>query len=175
MCVPLVKSASFASLSLLPPTVLALFLRRFVRFTRFFLLLTSPHTALLLHSSGCHPPPPLPSLQHPQCNSSRFLAAVPSGPAFLRPSNCSAACLPACLPARRSTCSNWVQCEGCCSAPELSDRSNNAPQWPRHDICGRRRTRARARAHTQTHRASILYISVCLNAAVEEEVFRSLS
>ncbi|KAI4812719.1 hypothetical protein KUCAC02_024087, partial [Chaenocephalus aceratus] len=29
--------------------------------------------------------------QHPQCNSSCFLAAVPLGPAFLRPLNCSAA------------------------------------------------------------------------------------
>lgn len=128
VCVPLVKRASFASPCLLPPTVLARFLRRFVRFTRFFLLLTSPHT---LPSSftpvGVIPP------QHPQCNSSCFLAAVLLGPAFLRPSNCSAACLLVCLPALRSTCSNWVQCEGPCSAPELSDCSNNAPQWPNSD------------------------------------------
>lgn len=51
----------------------------------FFLLLTSSHTALLLRSSGCHPP------KRPRCNRSRFLAAMPLGPAFLRPANRSAA------------------------------------------------------------------------------------
>lgn len=55
----------------------------------FFLLLTSPHTALLLPSNGCHSPS-----KHPECNWSCFLAAVPLGPAFLRPSHCSAAFLP---------------------------------------------------------------------------------
>lgn len=89
------KERLFASPSLLPPTVLARFLRRFVRFTRFFLLLTSPHT---LPSSftpvGVISPPPL---QHPQCNSSRFLAAVLLGPAFPPPIK-----LQRCLPARLS-------------------------------------------------------------------------
>lgn len=147
MCAPLVKRASFASLSLPPPTVLALILRRFVRFTRFFL---PPYV-----STHCPPP----SLQwvsfppkHPQCNWSRFLAAVPLGPAFLRPSNCSAACLP---------CAQLAQTG---STPKVPDRRYNAPQWPRHDTCGNRR----GFAHRQTHKSSTQCVSVDLDVA---EVF----
>jgi len=41
---------------------------------------SSPHTALLLPSSGCHPPTHtllLPTHKHPDCNLSRFLTAAP--------------------------------------------------------------------------------------------------
>lgn len=105
-------------LFLLPPTVFALFLRRFVRFTRFFLLLTSPHThtALLLHSSGCHP-----LLPHP--------APHPSAP----PSVIRAASWPQCLwalpfppPIKLRSCLLCLLCAQL--APSESNASTSAPR-----------------------------------------------
>lgn len=90
------ENSVFGLLSCPAPTVLALVLRRFVRFTGFF-----PPPYVFTH----RPPPSLQWVsfppKRPRCNRSRFLAAVPLGPAFLRPSNRSTACLPAC-PALRA-------------------------------------------------------------------------
>lgn len=53
-------------------------------------------SSLRLHTlpSSFTPVGVIPPSKHPECNWSRFLAAVPLGPASLRPSHCSAAFLP---------------------------------------------------------------------------------
>lgn len=101
-----------------------------LRFTRGFSPPLRLHT---LHSSftpvGVTPPTPVtpPPTRTPKCNSSRFLAAVPLGPAFLRPSNC--------LRLTR------LNVRGPRSAPGPRDRCNSAPRWPRPDIWATRRAR----------------------------------
>lgn len=112
---------------LLPPTVFTLLLRRFVRFTRFFLLLTSPHTP----PSSFPPvrvitPPPSSCPEHPECNSSLCLHCFRALPSSAH----QTAELPDCLPRARLVHTEW-ECESHCSSAELSDR--NAAQWPRRD------------------------------------------
>lgn len=113
---------------LLPPTVFTLLLRRFVRFTRFFLLLTSPHTppSSFPPVRVITPPPPSSCPEHPECNSSLCLHCFRALPSSAH----QTAELPDCLPRARLVHTEW-ECESHCSSAELSDR--NAAQWPRRD------------------------------------------
>lgn len=130
----------------------------------------STHTALLLHSSGCHSPPlqsaPPPLLLLLQCNSSRFLAAVPVRPAFPPP----IALLQPCPLQLRAHTQTGSQARAPAPLRSRQNRSNDAPQWPRRDMC-----EEETRNYAQAHRASTQEISGYLEAAAVEEVLTSFS
>lgn len=119
------KRASFASLSRLPPTVRAQFLRRFVRFTGFF---PPPYV-----STHC-PPPSLQWVSFPP----------PSTPSVI-----GAASWPQCLWALPHSAHHTAAQPSCRALDALAPmpaRRNNAPLWTRSYICCEERSHTNADA-----------------------------